>query len=109
MLGMPVEGWLRFFACGLAAGALVLFAVPAPPVTFLAAFVMGASCAGLLFVAVYARLYAPYRSMRVGVRLRRFSRSWHRWRDLARRRARVVHPPWAGRALLGNRESGTPP
>lgn len=108
MLGLPVGGWLRFFSAGLAAGALVLLLVPVPPVTFLAAFVMGAACAGLVMVSVYARLYAPYAWLRLGVRLRRLGREFRRRRELARLRARVIRDAWTARSFLGNRDGTTP-
>jgi hypothetical protein len=109
MLGLPVGGWLRFFGGGLAAGALLLLLVPVPPIAFLALFVMAAAGAGLVVVGVYARLYAPYAWLRLGVRFRRLRRVWRRQRELARLRARVIHDRWTAQRLARNREGTTPP
>lgn len=108
MLGLPIAAWLRFFTGGLIAGALLLL-VPFKPMAFLAAFVMVAAGAGIVTVAVYARLYARASWRRVAVRARRFARLWRRQRELARRRARIVHAPWPASDLLGRRQEGTPP
>ena len=107
MLGLPVDGWLRFFGGGFAAGALLLLLVPVRPIAFLALFVMAAACAGLLLVGVYARLYAPYAWLRLGVRFRRLGRAWQR--QLARVRTRVIHDAWMARPLPVNREGPRPP
>ena len=109
MLGLPVGGWLRFFGCGFDAVALLLLLVPVPPIAFLALLVMAAACAGLLVVGVYARLYAPYAWLRLGVRFRQLGRAWRRQRQLARVRGRVIHDAWIARPLTVNREGTTPP
>jgi len=108
MLGLPIGGWLRFFVGGLVAGALLLL-VPFKPMAFLAAFVMVAAGAGIVLVAIYARLYARASWLRVAVRARRLTRRWRRHRELARLRARVIHDAWPALQLLGRREQGTPP
>lgn len=108
MLGLPIGGWLCFFASGLVAGALLLF-VPFKPMPFLAVFVMVAAGAGILIVAVYAWLYARPSWLRMAVRARRFARRSRRQGALAQLRARVVHDAWPSSELLGRREEGTQP
>ena len=110
MLGLPVSGWLRFFAGAFAAGSVLLL-LPFKPMGLLAAFVMGAAAAGLATVALYARSYDPRSWRRLGVRARRRLRAWQRRRDTSQRRARVARDPWSltrpSRAL-GGHGNGTP-
>ncbi|NDP41392.1 MAG: hypothetical protein GZ089_01530 [Aromatoleum sp.] len=70
MLGLPVNSWMRFFAYGLIAGALLRL-VPFPPVAALGAFEMGVGMAGLILVATYARAYRRWAWRRMLARARR--------------------------------------
>jgi len=106
MLGLPIAGWLRFFGAGLVAGLLLLF-IPFKPMGYLAAFVVLAATAGIVTVAVYARLYARPSWLRLHARARRFARTWRRQRTLFRLRSRIVHDAWPA-TRLSDGEGGAP-
>ena len=67
MLGLPVMGWLRFFAGGFVAGTLMLL-VPFKPIPAIGVFEMTVAAAGLLVVVAYARCYAPWPLRRLRAR-----------------------------------------
>jgi hypothetical protein len=74
MLGLPINSWLRFFALGFVAGALMrLTAIP--PLALLGVFEMIAAAAGLVVVASYARLYRRREWTTLLVRGRRMART----------------------------------
>jgi hypothetical protein len=74
MLGLPVTAWLRFFAGGFAAGALLLL-VPIKPLPAIGVFEMITAAAGLVVVSTYARYFAPVAWRRLRVRARRTRRA----------------------------------
>ncbi len=74
MLGLPVTGWLRFFAGGFAAGALLLL-VPIKPLPAIGVFEMVTAAAGFAMVLTYTRRYAPGSWQRLRVHARRTGRA----------------------------------
>ena len=88
MLGLPVTGWLRFFAGGFVAGILLLL-VPIKPIPAIGVFEITVAAAGLLVVVAYARSYAPWALRRLRARTRRGARALSRT-------ARSVRGRWRG-------------
>ena len=71
MLGFAIANWIRFFALGLVAGAL-LGIVSYEPIAVLGRFAAIASFLGLILTVIYMRSYKPWAWRRLVVRARRW-------------------------------------
>jgi hypothetical protein len=91
MLGVPIIGWMRFFAYGSAAG-LLLCLVPVKPFLALGLYLLFVGLAGMVHVAVFARTYLPWTWRRWLVRGRDAWRAWLRVIRATSPENRQAHP-----------------